>query len=219
MLLRKAHGCLFDMEDDDMMSGFECYKTYLAVSSHFVRDSYDFFKYNGKTNAKESAYITRRDKYFFEKASKRYKREEFLKFLVSNYVNNTSVTNKWIGDMMGTSSADVLTQWKKRVEALSYRFSEDIGYLEGIEMEFNNLFVSVDGRHPIIYRHFAQGRISIETLVLLDKLVGFSRLWKRYDDMILNDALHLMSKYSPFLEQFSPMDKSKLKGIVLKYYK
>jgi hypothetical protein len=206
-------------KDDDMMSGFECYKTYLAVSQHFMRESYDFFKYNGKTNAKENAYLSRKDRYFFEKASKRFRRDDFLKFLVSNYVSNTSVTNKWIGDMMGTASSEVLTQWKKRVESLTYRFSEDIGYLVDVEEQFDNLFVSVDGRHPVIYRHFAQGRVSIETMVLLDKLVRYSKLWKKYDDMILNDALYLMNKYSPFLDQFSPIDKQKLRSIVLKHYK
>jgi hypothetical protein len=206
-------------KDDEMMSGFECYKTYLAVSQHFVRDSYDFFKYNGKTNAKESAYLTRRDKYFFEKASKRFKRGDFLKFLVANYVNNTSINNKWIGEMMGSSSSDVLVSWKKRVESLTYRFSEDISYLYDVDEDFNKLFMAVDGSHPLIYRHFAQGRISVETMVLLDKLVGFSKLWAKYDDIVLNDTIKLMKKYSPFLEQFSPTEKKKLKDVVLKYYK
>ena len=202
-----------------MMTGFECYKTYLAVSQHFLRDSYDFFRYNGKTNAKENSYQVRRDKYFFEKASKRFKRDEFMKLLVSNYVNKASVSNKWIGDMMGPASNDVHTNWRKRVESLSYKFSEDVGYLLDIEEDFDQLFKSVDGRHPVIYRHFAQGRITIETMVLLNKLVGYSKLWEKYDDMILNDMLYMMKKYTPFLDAFSPTDNSKLKTIVLKHYK
>ena len=49
--------------------------------------------------------------------------------------------------------------------------------------------MAVDGSHPLIYRHFAQGRISIETMVLLDKLVGFSKLWEKYDDIVLNENI------------------------------
>ena len=79
--------------------------------------------------------------------------------------------------------------------------------------------MAIDGSHPLIYRHFAQGRIAVETMVLLDKIVGFSKLWAKNDDIVLNDAIKLMKKYSPFLEQFSPTEKKKLKDIVLRCYK
>jgi len=112
-----------------------------------------------------------------------------------------------------------MKKWKKNTESLSYRFSEDMDYLYDVEESFDNLFTMNDGSHPIIYRHYAQNKISIETLVLLNGLIGFTKLWKRYDDIVLNETLFLMTKYSPFLNRFSPVTRDKLKSIVLKTYK
>ena len=202
----------------ETMSGFDCYKTYLAVSQHFTRDSYDYFKYNGQVRAKESSYDVRKDKYFFEKASRKFKRDDFIKFLVANYSQSTGKP-PWIGNLLSAPNELIMKKWKKNTESLSYRFSEDMDYLYDVEESFDNLFTMNDGSHPIIYRHYAQNKISIETLVLLNGLIGFTKLWKRYDDIVLNETLFLMTKYSPFLNRFSPVTRDKLKSIVLKTYK
>ena len=34
-----------------LMTGFDCYRTYLAFKNHFTKDNFDYFKYGGKTNA------------------------------------------------------------------------------------------------------------------------------------------------------------------------
>ena len=33
------------------MTGFDCYRTYLAFKNHFTKDNFDYCKYGGKTNA------------------------------------------------------------------------------------------------------------------------------------------------------------------------
>jgi hypothetical protein len=48
-----------------MNEGYEAYKKYLSIKLHFSKDEYDFFKYNGETNAKYETFIQRNDKYFF----------------------------------------------------------------------------------------------------------------------------------------------------------
>ena len=45
----------------NIYEGFKAYKLYLAVKNHFTT-SYDYFKYNGKVNAKEDSFLKRRDK-------------------------------------------------------------------------------------------------------------------------------------------------------------
>ena len=49
------------------MTGFDCYRTYLAFKNHFTKDNFDYFKYGGKTNATTTSFNKRKDKYFFEK--------------------------------------------------------------------------------------------------------------------------------------------------------
>ena len=46
------------------MTGFDCYRTYLAFKNHFTKDNFDYFKYGGKTNATTSSFNKRKDKYF-----------------------------------------------------------------------------------------------------------------------------------------------------------
>jgi hypothetical protein len=203
------------MDSEETMSGFDCYKTYLAVQQHFTRDSYDYFKYNGQVRANETSYISRKDKYFFEKASRKYKRDKFVKFLVAHY---TTGSKPWIGNMMSSDSLGLLTNWNRKIETLSYMFSEEMDYLYNVEESFDELFVMRDGSHPLLYRHYAQNKISLETLVLLDQLLGYTNRWKKYDDIVLNETVTLVRKYSPFVREFSPIDKSKLKSIVLKIY-
>ena len=52
------------------MIPFEVYRTYLSVRNHFTRDSYDFFRFGGKTKVSSGAFDRRKDRYIFDKISK-----------------------------------------------------------------------------------------------------------------------------------------------------
>ena len=197
------------------MSAFDTYRTYLAMNQHFTRKSYDFFKYNGKVKVNESTFLGRKDRYFFEKASKKFKKDEFMQFLLANY---TSGTEHWIGNLMSGENLIVMKKWKKRIDSLTYTFKEEMAVLNDAETKLDNALKSDDGKHPLLYRMFLRHKISLETLVILDDLVGYTKLWKRYDDMMLNEFVFLLEKYRPFLHQTVLVDKNKFKKIVLDIY-
>ena len=48
-----------------MYGGFDVYKTYLAVKLHFASDTYDYYKYDGKVNAKLDTFTKERIDTFF----------------------------------------------------------------------------------------------------------------------------------------------------------
>ena len=58
------------------MSPFETYQTYLSMKSHFTNSKYDFFKYGGKSRATVTSFNKRKDKYWFEKTSRKYSDKE-----------------------------------------------------------------------------------------------------------------------------------------------
>ena len=60
------------------MTGFETFGLYESLKLHFSKDSYDFFKYNGKTNHSVQTFENRKDKYFFYKLSRKYTNKEDL---------------------------------------------------------------------------------------------------------------------------------------------
>ena len=196
------------------MSGFECYQTYLAVNNHFKQKGYDFFKYHGKINVKHTSYEVRKDKYFFEKASKKFKRDDFVKYLVANYSNGST----WIGELLTPANEIAYKKWRKRIESLSYNFKEEMDTIYDLESNFDSLFKAIDGRHPLIYRLYCGNKVTLETLVVLDSLVNFTKLWEKKEDKMLFEVVELINKYRPFLYHFTNADNKKLKQIVLEIY-
>jgi len=194
------------------MTAFDTYRTYLALNQHFTRKSYDYFKYNGKVKVSETTFLGRKDRYFFEKASRKFKKEEFIEFLLANY---TSGTEHWIGNLMSGANLIEMKKWKKRIDSLTYTFKEDIISIVDQEETLDSALKMQEGRHPLLYRMYLRKKVSLETLVILDDLVGYSKLWKRYDDMMMNDLLFLMEKYRPFFHQAIQIDKGKYRKIVL----
>ena len=112
------------------MEAFDAYLMYLALKRHFTLGSgYDYFKYNGKTNASKSSFETRRDRYSFHKLSKKNQPRDFL---VANFVRHG--TNLWIGDLVSEPKyEDTYKAWLKRKESMSYTFKNDLEKLSGID--------------------------------------------------------------------------------------
>ena len=73
------------------MTGFDCYRTYLAFKNHFTKDNFDYFKYGGKTNATTTSFNKRKDKYFFEKMSRQKKDEDIVDYCEKNAIDVESV--------------------------------------------------------------------------------------------------------------------------------
>jgi hypothetical protein len=197
------------------MSAFDVYKTYLAVSSHFKNKTYDFFKYNGSVRAKESTFLARRDKYFFEKAAKKFKRDDLVQFLVACHVNSDT---DWIGDMFNVANTVRYQKWRKRMESLTYTFEQEMYTLNESEENFNKLFAAEENKHPLLFRMYLRNKVSMETMVILEVLLSYSKKWKQMDDMMIQDFLFKLKKYTPFFLSFAGDHKDKWKKIALKVY-
>jgi ATP sulfurylase len=106
-------------------------------------------------------------------------------------------------------------KWQKVIESMTYTFKEDVGVINEYEENFNNVFKMIDNKHPILFRLYSRGKLSIETMVILDDLVNYSDKWKQYNDIIMDEFVTMMMKYRPFLINRVNIDKSKYKKIVL----
>ena len=102
---------------------FDVYICYLALKRHFS-SNYDYFKYNGKVNARIDAFENRKDKFFFFKLAKR---KDYKDFLLANMVNNPDV---WVGDLVDSQTAnETFTEWSKRQQSLGYVFGNELDEL------------------------------------------------------------------------------------------
>ena len=117
---------------------YETYQTYLSMKSHFTNRKYDFFKYGGKSRETVSSFNKRKDKYWFEKTSRKYSDQEIRDFLLSNFVHTDAPQNLWIGEIINSGERNY-SDWMKRQQSLTYLFKEQSKELL-YENEFEQIF-------------------------------------------------------------------------------
>ena len=180
-----------------IVTPFETYQHYLSLKNHFTNPKYDFFKYGAKTRASVTSFNKRKDKYWFEKTSRKYSDKEVVDFLVSNFVSSDNPQNLWIGEIISSGERNY-AEWMKRQQSLTYLFKEQSNELLS-ENELETLFNCTKG-HPLILKEFLSGRLSLETFVIYDKIFRFSKNFdKELTDPVWETVSLKLKKYSPFL--------------------
>ena len=176
----------------------DAYRQYLSLKNHFTKEKYDYHKYCGKSRATVQSFYKRKDRFWFEKLARNKDDKEVIEFFISNFITCTDPSKLWIGEMIREGEGRY-TEWKKRTQSLSYLFKEETGILFS-DNNFDSMF-SMDGsRHPQILIEYLRSNISIETLVILDKILGFrTEFDKNLQDPVWETVSMRMKKYSPFL--------------------
>ena len=193
------------------MDEYSVYKMYLALKLHFTTDQYDVIKQKGRIRASRQAFAKRKDIFSIRKVSKTYSDEEVANFLVANFTSG----DRW-GGLFDTEANERYTEWQKRVQSLSYIFSNDLdAILEELEAEnktFEDAFAIAKNQHPYIIKAFLRKTITLETLVILEKINPFLEDFDTHlsTDIMWPDISRLIRKYKPFLR----FDKEKYSEIL-----
>tara|TARA_B100000035_G_scaffold178980_1_gene152654 strand:- start:569 stop:922 length:354 start_codon:yes stop_codon:yes gene_type:complete len=107
------------------------------------------------------------------------------------------------------------TAWKKRNQSLSYIFKEEIEYVLASQ-DIDSVFAIPNG-HPTILKKYLGGEISIETMVILDRILDFRKNFDaKLDDPVWQTVSLRMKKYSPFLNIDVFRYKKIVKEVVLR---
>lgn len=178
-----------------MTDPFESYKLYNALKLHF-ESGYDAVKYNFKSNVTPKSFFKRKDKYFFAKLAKKHDNN-----LKDYYVANFKAGLSYVGDMMDEDGEKNYKEHKRIQESIHRVFSVDINRLSEEDVSFNSLFESIDGQHPLIVKLWLQEEISLETVVILNSIIGFipRESNKISDTIIWPDIQRKIEKYTPFV--------------------
>ncbi len=176
---------------------FETYRTYLSMKSHFTNPKFDFFKYGGKSRATITSFNKRKDKYWFEKTSRKYSDKEIVDFLLANFATTDNPQNLWIGEIINSGERNY-SQWMKRNQSLTYLFKEQSNELL-LDKNLNEVFDCSKG-HPPLLKKYLGGEISLETLTILEKVFSFvSKFDKKLTDPVWESVSLKIKKYNPFL--------------------
>ena len=193
---------------------FDAYKQYLSLKNHFTKEKYDYHKYCGKSRATVQSFYKRKDRFWFEKLARNKDDKEVVDFFVSNFITCTDPGKLWIGEMI-REGEDRYTEWKKRNQSLSYVFKEEIESIFA-DNNFDSMFAMDGSRHPQILKEYLRNNISIETMVILDNILGFRNEFdKKLQDPVWQTVSMRIKKYSPFLHIDVFQYKKVLKEIVL----
>lgn len=185
------------------MTGYEAFCLYSSLKLHFTQESYDYFKYGGKSRTSVDAFENKKDKWFYYKLSRRFTNADQARdFLVANFVHDPDV---WIGHLL-TGDCDAYYHARQKViQSLSYTFTNEIASLMSHKNPNDILMIRDDMQYPILLGSLLYREISIETVCILNSLLNFLPMWDRK----IKDTIHYpntslkIKKYTPFI-QFDP---------------
>ena len=190
------------------MEAFDAYRMYLGLKLHFTTD-YDYTRYSGKTSATKSSFLKRKDRNFFAKVARKYG-ESTQDYFVSNFVCSPK---GWLGDFNETNYND----WMKYKQSLTYNFTNEMSFLFSQVSEFDEIFSCQKGKHPVLLKNYLAKRISLQSMVILQGLVGYVKQFDKElkDDLVWPDNRRLIVKYGAFLSY----DREKCRVQLLKLIK
>jgi hypothetical protein len=200
-------------------TGFAAYALWNALKLHFTSDSYDYFKYHGKTNVSKQSFTIRKDKYYFYKLSRKYSLEELKNYYVANMIGGNG---EWVGEMVGPNGEEIYAKWQKTQQSLTYTTENDtIVLFDGVDgAEFwsmDDYFKPVDGGWPMIITKLMHDKIKLETVCILIDTIGCMPRWEKQitEDIVWPSYHRLIKKYTPFIQydkdKFTKFLKEKIK--------
>ena len=196
------------------MNGYDLYCTYQAIKLHFTSEQYNFFLYDGKTRVSIDAFQKRRDKFLFHRLARKYRDEEMVPFLVANFIHSD---DSWTKSLLEEEAEQTYREWKRRTDSMTKVYTEDLQKIANKD-NFNDLFKVEDGQFPKLLVAFLQKDVTIETMVILNNIFDFIRIWdkKVSDDIIYPKVSRKIRKYGSFLnvnvDKYKTLTKETLLG-------
>lgn len=184
------------------MDGFKAYKYYMAIKLHFTTEKYNVFESRGHVKGTRDAFNSRNDRYIFEKLAQKYSNDkDMIQFFVSNfaYGNDTAI--------YGNGEAEELfSQWQMKKQSITKVVIDDLTNLMNMcdvhKFNTDGIFKNLDGDLPVLTSMYLSGRISIETLRIIDDIEPFIESWENDSTIkiVMGDRLLRVKKLKGFVK-------------------
>jgi hypothetical protein len=193
------------------MDGYKAYRYYLAIKLHFTTDKFDVFQNRGNVKGTREAFNARNDRYIFEKLAQKHSDDkEIIQFFVSNfaYGNDTAI-------YAGQEAEDNFMQWNKRKQSITKIFVDDLAtlltHIETNRLKHSAIFEFTENEYPVALKMFVGGKISIETLRIIDDFTDILEKWNQNQSVkyIWDNEMRRIKKLTGFVKY----DKIKIEKI------
>lgn len=194
------------------MNPYEVYVTYLALKRHFSSEAYDFFKYQGKIRCSMETFKKSKDRFFFEKLSRKKSQQEIIDFFVSNFIASDNPSSLWIGDVIKKGEG-IFIESKRIRESMSYIFEQDLKTI--LESQHLYELIKSEGtKHSKLIKLHLNNTLRFESFFILIECLNIQKQYdKTYTDPIWSSISKKISKYRNFFRG----DYDKYKSIIRKY--
>lgn len=190
------------------LSAYETYCLYLAIKNHFTTTSYDYFKYSGKVPAKKDTFELRRDRFQFQRLSRKYPKDQMLDFLVANFTQG----KQWVGDLLEDEAHQNYLKYLKRKQAFTYTFTGEVEKIFGSVNNPQEIFKAKDSYPPLI-EMILSGDVGQDTFSVLNAFFNFMPKFDREigtNDIIWKNIRLVTLKFLPFIEY----DSKRIKAVI-----
>jgi len=159
------------------VDGFKAYRYYLALKLHFTSEKFNVFENRGNVKGSREAFEARNDRYIFEKLARKIGNDrDIIQFFVANfaYGNESAI-------YAGQEADDNLAEWNRRKQSITKLFIDDLAslltYVEINKLPTSSIFDFNFNEYPAALKLFLGGKISIETLVIVNELDHIVEHW------------------------------------------
>jgi len=174
------------------MEPIDVYLMYCAMKAHFGKGDYDYIKYSGKTRISRKSFWKRKDRYFFVKLSKKYSNPKVVQnWFLANFIQDKR-------GYIANFNDENYESWKDCRENFLDEFNTE---MRPLVHNFEPLFEQKNHDHPKLLKEYLGKRVSIETMIILDELLGYGKKWdkKLSEDIVWPDIKKMMNNYKRFL--------------------
>lgn len=172
----------------------------MSLKLHFTKDNYNVFETRGHVKGSEQTFLARNDRYIFDRIARTYVDDRtVIQFFVANFAYGNDAA---IYDLQEAENNYI--EWQKRKQSMTRVFSNDILKIlfevEKNKLDTKNVFEFVSGKYPIILKMFIGKQITIETMFILNKLVGYLDLWDNSTALLWEDDARRIKKCDGFIK-------------------
>ena len=178
--------------------GYVAYCEYTALKLHFTTDSYDYFKYHGKTRANPNSFNKDKYKWVYVKLERlcENNKQKIRDYLVSCFLHNQKA---WITNVFDVEYTDAHRQRMSIVDKLSKEFTKHKQQFS--KFALREYVVSIDGEYSQLVYDLMSGDISYELYVMYDSKYNLTPYYLDCldDDFAYPSKIKTIEKYKGFL--------------------
>ena len=184
------------------ISGKSVYCLYIMLKNHF-QGKYDVVKYNWRMRISDSAFNKRKDKYFFERLSEKYKLKELIYIFISNLVSNQDA---WIGEISDADAIDFYRKYLIKLRSINDTFVEDIKNIYYFSKKSNKTLKEIIDYNSstgtsYLFRLLQSQIITSETFIILDSFLDIINKYDTdMDNIIWNNYSIKFNAYKKILK-------------------